>query len=79
MSFYDEIDYEERPTWSKKCGCGATVERWRGQGDVDCPKCGQWYNAFGQQLRSDWMDNPAWSHDDIGDMEGFEQQHASAG
>lgn len=68
--------YEEpRPTWSKPCGsCGATVARYRGQGDVMC-QCGAWYNAGGQRLRDDWMGNSAWGDDDLDDMEGFERQH----
>jgi hypothetical protein len=30
--------------------CGATVERWRGQGDVECGSCGQLHNCFGQRI-----------------------------
>lgn len=66
-----------KPTWSKPCDCGATVERWGGQGDVDCGNCGVSYNAFGQRLRSDWRGNPAWGDEDMGDMEGFERQQLS--
>lgn len=66
-----------KPTWSKDCECGATVERWRGQGDVDCHRCGASYNAFGQRLRNDWRSNPSWSDEDMGDMEGFERQQLS--
>lgn len=50
--------------------------RFRGQGDQDCPRCGQWFNASGQRLRSDWMRNPSTRDDDIGDLEGFEIAHA---
>lgn len=54
------------------CGkCGDEVQRWRGQGDVSCG-CGAWYNAGGQRLRDDWMDNPAWKYDDVDDMQGAE-------
>lgn len=63
----------ERPTWVKTCDCGQQVERWRGQGDVSC-SCGAWYNAFGQRLRDDWAGNPAWSDDELDDLEGFERQ-----
>ena len=63
----------DQPTWSKKCDCGETVERWRGQGDVSC-RCGAQYNASGQRLRDDWRGNAAWRDDDIDDLEGFERQ-----
>ncbi len=60
-----------------KCNrCGATVERWPGMSDVDCEKCGAWYNAAGQQLRDDWMGNPSNYDDDISDLDGYEMQHA---
>lgn len=62
------------PTWSKPCErCGETVERYRGEGDVSCV-CGAQYNAGGQRLRDNWQDNPAWSDDDMDDMEGFERE-----
>lgn len=64
----------EGPTWTKSCErCGIIVERWRGEGDVSC-ECGAWYNAGGQRLRDDWMDNPSWKYGDVDDLEGFEQQ-----
>lgn len=66
---------DNEPTWAKPCQtCGATVERWHGQTDVDCHRCGTSYNAFGQRLRDDWRGNPAWSDEDTSDMEGFEVQ-----
>lgn len=58
------------------CGkCGTEVTRYRGQGDVDC-KCGASYNAFGQRLRDDWRGNLSNYNDEIGDLEGYELQHA---
>ena len=34
-----------------KCVCGETVELYNQyQGACSCPKCGQWYNLFGQSL-----------------------------
>ena len=30
------------------CSCGEEIML---DGDTKCPKCGQWYNAFGQALR----------------------------
>lgn len=73
-------EYEaEGPTRTWECGdCGATVERWRGQGDVDCGECGALYNSFGQRLRDDWWGNPSWADDDVDDMEGFERQQLRA-
>lgn len=63
------------PTWSKPCErCGETVERYRGEGDVQCPGCLAWYNAGGQRLRDDWWQNEAWQDDDMDDMEGFERE-----
>lgn len=58
--------------------CDGTVQRYRGESDVSCPVCGAWYNASGQRLRDDWRDNPAWKYPDleIGDLEGYEIQHA---
>lgn len=64
-------------TWRCNTGkCDATVSRFRGQGDVKCWNCGQWFNAFGQRLRNDWMDNPSNHDENISDLEGFEIQHA---
>jgi hypothetical protein len=65
------------PTWSKPCdSCGATIERWPGQGDITC-SCGAEYNAGGQRLRDDWRGNPSTWDDEIGDLEGYEIQHAN--
>lgn len=34
-----------------KCHCGEEIELWNQyQGACECPKCGQWYNLFGQEL-----------------------------
>jgi len=65
----------EQPTNTWTCDCGATVERYRGQGDQMCD-CGQWYNASGQRLRNDFMYNPSMYDDEIGDLDGYEMQHA---
>ncbi|AEK10056.1 hypothetical protein FDH96_gp111 [Mycobacterium phage Rey] len=67
-----EVTRHDDGSSSWPCGqCGATVQRFRGQGDVDC-ECGACYNAFGQRLRSDWRSNPSNYDDEIGDMEGYE-------
>lgn len=62
------------PTWEKNCDCGTLVQRFRGEGDVRCDNCGACYNAGGQRLRDDWMENPAWKYDDVDDLTGLEIQ-----
>lgn len=47
-------------------------------GDVDCGDCGKSYNAWGQELRSDWRDNPSNYDDNVSDLDGYEIQHADA-
>lgn len=64
------------PTKTWICDCGAEVARYRGQGDVSCSNCGQWFNAGGQRLRNDWMKNPSSWDDEVGDLEGYEIAHA---
>lgn len=56
--------------------CGRIVQRFRGQGDIDCT-CGAIYNSFGQRLRDDLHTrrNPSEYDDDIGDLEGDEMSH----
>ncbi len=67
----------EDPTKTWICGkCGTTVERWPGESDVTCT-CGAEYNASGQRLRDDWRGNPSTWDDEIGDLEGYEIQHAN--
>lgn len=63
------------PTNTWKCDCGETVERYRGEGEVQCPECDQWFNTSGQRLRNNWRGNPSGWDDEIGDMEGYEVQH----
>lgn len=57
--------------------CHATVTRYRGEGDVDCPRCDTPYNAAGQRLRDDWRANPSNWDDNISDLDGFEMQYAN--
>ncbi len=64
------------PTNSWTCSCGVKVERYRGEYDVTCPGCGASYNASGQRLRDDWRGNMSNYDDEVGDMEGYEMQHA---
>jgi hypothetical protein len=43
-----------------KCVCGEEVELYdQYQGACSCPKCGQWYNVFGQEL----IDPEYWDND----------------
>ncbi|UVK59875.1 hypothetical protein SEA_ALEEMILY_135 [Gordonia phage Aleemily] len=56
--------------------CGTEVRRYRYMSDVDCGNCGACYNASGQRLRDDWRGNPSTYNDEVGDLEGFEMQHA---
>lgn len=44
--------------------------------DVTCQNCDAEYNGSGQRLRDDWRGNPSNYDDEIGDMEGYEMQHA---
>jgi uncharacterized Zn finger protein (UPF0148 family) len=55
--------------------CGATVLRFRGQGDLTCSGCGANYNCAGQRLRDDLRVNANESErdDDVGDLEGYER------
>lgn len=55
--------------------CGSEVSRYRGEDDIEC-RCGAQYNASGQRLRDDWRGNPSTWDDDIGDLGGYEIQHA---
>lgn len=55
--------------------CGHTVHSY-GR-DTYCGNCDAQYNAFGQRLRDDWAGNPSNWDDEIGDMEGYEIQHAN--
>lgn len=64
-----------RTTRQWKCDrCGATVIG-GAVFTVEC-SCGAQYNGYGQRLRDDWAGNPSNWDDEIGDMEGFEIQHA---
>jgi hypothetical protein len=55
------------------CDCGDVVCRYRGQSDVSCANCGQWYNASGQRLRNDWMNNRSNWDSEVSDLDGFEE------
>lgn len=41
--------YRENATG--RCSCGERIELWDAyKGACDCPRCGRWYNLFGQEL-----------------------------
>lgn len=54
--------------------CATVLYRYRGQGDISCPKCDANYNCSGQRLRDDLHTriNPSEYDDDISDLEGDE-------
>lgn len=58
--------------------CGTTVERYRGESNIACPKCNAQYNCFGQRLRDDWAGNRSNWDDDVSDMDGFEEQQLAS-
>lgn len=51
----EEITYAYTRPAEGVCGCGEYICL---EGDTQCQKCGQWYNAFGQRLvpPSQWED-----------------------
>ncbi len=69
----DPASYDnDRPTrWWHCQVCDAHLDRWRGQGDQTCD-CGAEYNTFGQRLRDDWRENPAWRDGNVDDLTGYE-------
>lgn len=74
---HQRYSMKPKPTNTFKCAdCGETCERYRGEYEVNCPKCGASHNAGGQRLRDDWRGNPSNYDDDTSDLEGFEIQHA---
>lgn len=69
---------DDHAGWDANCErCGAKISRYRGQNDVDCPKCGAIYNCFGQRLRDDLHTHINMSEydDEIDDMEGYERAY----
>lgn|GEM_PF-3793963 len=59
------------PTNTWRCPCGQLIRRYRGDDEVRC-SCGRWFNSCGDELRTDWMENPSIYDAEIGDLEGFE-------
>jgi hypothetical protein len=55
--------------------CGTVLQRYRGQADIQCWKCGANYTCFGQRLRDDLRTRVNYSEydEDLGDMEGNEE------
>ena len=53
--------YTENP-WGV-CKCGKVIELYNEyMGACECPRCGQWYNLFGQELNrpETWPDGDDW-------------------
>lgn len=74
MKMRKQPDQDDHANIEGECDqCGATLYRFRGQGDIYCD-CGAIYNCFGQRLRDDLntRPNPSEYDDDIGDLEGYE-------
>lgn len=72
----NEVTRHDDGSSSWKCQkCSKTVYRFRGTQVAHCD-CGAQYNCFGQRLRDDWRGNPSNYDDEIGDLEGYEMQHA---
>lgn len=60
--------------WTCVCGAKVVAYQWF---SVSCTQCGRQYNGSGQRLLDDWRSNPSVNDENIGDMEGFEAQHAA--
>lgn len=72
----DDDDMGDGPVRTFPCkNCKSKVEVWGPGEDTECPRCHTEYNAFGQELRSDWRSNPSNYDDDISDLEGYERSH----
>lgn len=53
VQFNQFVTYKRNYTENARgtCKCGEEVELWNQyKGACSCPKCGQWYNLFGQEL-----------------------------
>jgi len=57
------------------CDCGREIRSYGYRSEVDC-ECGQWYNACGNRLRSNWQSNRSNYDEDISDMDGYESSFA---
>jgi predicted amidophosphoribosyltransferase len=73
----NEVTRHEDGSSSWKCEkCKKDVWRFRGTSSASCGNCGAQYSISGQRYRDDWRDNPSNYDDNIGDLEGYEMQHA---
>lgn len=75
MQMTQQSDTDDHANTQGNCDrCGTLILRFRGDDDIDCPKCGAIYNSFGQRLRDDLYSrpNPSSWDENIGDMEGYE-------
>lgn len=58
--------YRENP--SGTCRCGERIELWNEYyGACQCPKCGKWYNLFGQELNppKDWEEDDDEAYEEV--------------
>lgn len=83
MRYYNNEDQIDAINWTRvefDCTqCGAVVMRWRGVAtEPSCDECGAQYNASGQRLRDDWRGNRSTWDENVGDLEGFEEQQLRA-
>lgn len=69
VGFYSILSWD-----CERCGNEVVTNGGR---DVDCRNCNACYNGSGQRLRDDWRGNPSNYDDEIGDLEGYEIQHAN--
>jgi hypothetical protein len=42
----------------RRCKCGGKLYDSHGGDDVQCERCGRWYNAWGQEVRFPIYDSP---------------------
>lgn len=59
----DEREERMRINATGRCICGEFIELWNQyMGACECPKCGRWYNLYGQELNppETWEDGDDW-------------------
>ena len=59
----EEREHSWRENNSGTCHCGQEIELYNEYlGACECPKCGQWYNIWGQELKNPetWSDGDDW-------------------
>ena len=59
----EEIEYDYKEPATGTCNCGEEIELYNEyMGACECPKCGQWWNLFGQELNpvETWASGDDW-------------------